>query len=179
MTNFESAAFLFLCLSYIPLSVSPNSPALSFIPHKHMRYGAVLMRTEWTDPRPQHHWGPQQQIHRCFQFGGAPFKRPQCGIPNTWVLCSTIPSQILQKLPLCPFLRLHCWNADVLTFYFFTCPAWKFFKCFFVENLSWNCWQSDGLVSDCIMDRNTAIPFDVPSVLDVWDPSYILWLWAH
>lgn len=60
-------------LSYRPpfSPSSPSSPALSFIPHKHMRYGAVLMRTEWTDPRPRRHRGPPPQIHRFYQFSSS------------------------------------------------------------------------------------------------------------
>lgn len=117
----KSAAFLFLSslsLSYFPLPLCLPLSALSFIPHKHMRYGAVLMRTEWTDPRPQRHRGPPPQIRRRYQFSGVLFKRPQCGIPNTSVLCSTIPLQIPRKLPLCLFLQSHCRNADVLPFFF-------------------------------------------------------------
>ncbi len=110
---------LSLSLSLISLSLCglPLS-ALSFIPHKHMRYGAVLMRTEWTDPRPQRHRGPPSQIRRLYQFSSVLFKRPQCGIPNTSVLCSTIPSPIPRKPPLCLFLQSHCRNADVFPFFF-------------------------------------------------------------
>lgn len=92
-----------LPLSYFPLPLCFPLSALSFIPHKHMRYGAVLMRTEWTDPRPQRHRGPPPQIRRRYQFSGVLFKRPQCGIPNTSVLCSTIPLQIPPKASIMPF----------------------------------------------------------------------------
>ena len=103
------------CCVSLPLRV-PLS-ALSFIPHKHMRYGAVLMRTEWTDPRPQCHWGPPPQIHRRYQFSSVLLKRPRCGIQNTSVLCSAIPHKFPQKLLLCLFCAdtsQNCWQFSLL-----------------------------------------------------------------
>lgn len=152
-----------LPLPYFPLSLClPLSPASSFIPHKHMRYGAVLMRTEWTDPRPQRHWGPPPQIHHRYQFSSVLFKRPQCGIPDTLALCSMIPSQIPHKPPLCPFLWVYCRNADVLPFLSLHVHCRNSSNVFLLKNLQWNRWQSHALFGDCIMDHNTDIPFDVP-----------------
>lgn len=115
MINFQSAAFLFLAYFTPSLSLRIPLSTLSFIPHKYMWCGALLMRTEWTDPRPQCHWGPPPQIHHRYQFSSIPFKRPQCGIPNT-----------LLYYPIA--------NSSKSFYYaspFFICPPWKSFKCFF------------------------------------------------
>lgn len=139
-----------------------------------MRFEAVLMRTEWTDPWPQRHWGPPPQIHRRYQFRGVLFKRPQCGIPYYTIANSP-------KAPIIPFLPLHCSNSrNCSSLFFLFKSTLEILQMPLVKNLLWNCWQSSTLFSDCVMDRNTDIPIDVPSLLDVWDPSlYILWLYAH
>lgn len=151
MTNFRK------CCVSLPLRV-PLS-ALSFIPHKHMRYGAVLMRTEWTDPRPQRHRGPPPQIHRRYQFSGVLFKRPQCGIQNTSVLCSAIPHKFPQKLLLCLFFSAvtsqNCWRSFLLHVH---CRIVS--DACLLKKRSWNCWQCRALFSYCTMDNNTGIPFD-------------------
>ena len=86
---------------FLALPEFPEFPALSFIPRKHLRYRAVLMRTEWTDPRPPRRWGPpRSQIHRRYQFSSVLFKRPDVESQTRSALCSTGPTHIPQKLPL-------------------------------------------------------------------------------
>lgn len=145
--------------SSFPL-VSLPLPALSFIPHKHMRYGAVLMRTEWTDPRPRCHWGPPLQIRHRYQFSSVLFKRPQCGIPNASALCSTIPSHIPPKAPIMPFSVVtlqKCWCPP-----FFTCPPGNFSNAFFLQRI---CRE---IADNPNVDHNADIPFDASSPRILW-----------
>lgn len=167
MTNFRK------CCVSLPLRV-PLS-ALSFIPHKHMRYGAVLMRTEWTDPRPQRHRGPPPQIHRRYQFSGVLFKRPQCGIQNTSVLCSAIPHKFPQKLLLCLFFpQLHRRIADDLSFYMSTVELFQMPVC----------WRNGHEIADSAVRCSLIAPWITilvfhlmsSSLLDVWERSHVLWL---
>lgn len=148
----------FSSLISLPLSLRIPLSTLSFIPHKHMWCGALLMRTEWTDPRPQCHWGPPPQIHHRYQFSSIPFKRPQCGIPNTLLYypIANSPKSFYYASP------------------FFICPPWKSFKCLFLERICLeNCWQSHAFSSHCIVDHITDIPLDVSPPLGVKEPSYI------
>ena len=164
MTNFRK------CCVSLPLRV-PLS-ALSFIPHKHMRYGAVLMRTEWTDPRPQRHRGPPPQIHRHYQFSSVLFKRPQCGIQNTSVLCSAIPHKFPQKLLLCLFSAVttqNCWRSFLLHVHYRI-----------VSNAY--LWRNGHEIADSAMQCSLIAPLITilifhlmrSSLLDVWERSHVL-----
>lgn len=110
MTNFESAAFLFLPLSlispFLPL------PAFSFIPHKHSRYRAVLMRTEWTDPRPQHHWDPRHKSTIVMNSSKGP------NVESQTLQCFVLRSY--RRFPESFHYALSCSNiAEMLTFFLF------------------------------------------------------------
>lgn len=108
---------------YFLLSLSPNSLALCRVPRKHMRDGAVLMRTEW----PRRHRGSPPQILRRYQFSGVFSK----GIPNTLVLCYTMPSQIPPKAPSMPSFCC-CITEMLIRLFLSSC---KLLKCL----LPWIC----------------------------------------
>lgn len=86
---------LSLSLLFPSLYVSPSLLFLSFIPYKHMRYGAVLMRTEWTDPRPQRHWGPRRKSAVVINSAESSSKGPNA--KSQTLHCFVLPSH--RKFP--------------------------------------------------------------------------------